>query len=267
MSKSKNLRLVRWAGSKYFVAGQIETQLDFSRTYIEPFAGSAIVFFRNSPKKAYLNDINPHLIDLYRDVSRNPIGVWREYSKIDISSDSYYEKRKYFNGSTHSLKRSATFLYLNHFCFNGIYRTNSKGEFNTPYGGEKTRNKMSKSDFIDISGRISNVDFYKLDFEQFLIKINPKDSNIYVDPPYFTNESRVFREYSSQTFSIRDLDRLTDICYSLKKRGNRVVVSYKDCGEFWERFAGSEIRRIDVVRNVGGFKSRRAIQTEILAIL
>lgn len=130
-------KLIRWAGSKLQIAKAIEKHMDFSLPYYEAFAGSAAIFFRNSPKVAHLNDANEDLINLYRDISKSPDEVWDFYSLIPDTKEAYYQARDRYNAGATGTERSALFLFLNHLCFNGIYRTNKSGKFNVPHGGRK----------------------------------------------------------------------------------------------------------------------------------
>ncbi|TPN47743.1 MULTISPECIES: Dam family site-specific DNA-(adenine-N6)-methyltransferase [unclassified Mesorhizobium] len=259
-------KLLRWAGSKSSVAARLEKHIDFSRNYVEPFAGSAVMFFNNLPRKASLNDLNPHLISLYQDVQHDPRYVWSIYNRFEISRDSYNECRKEFNSTRKSKKKSALFLFLNHFCFNGIYRTNQRGHFNTPYGGKKLKLKLTLDELLHISDLIKNVQFSSLDFETFLKQYRPEGSCIYIDPPYFTNEARVFREYGPGIFCAGDLKRLFVMCEQLSKENNKIVVSYRDCKEFMELFGSFVVDRFNVTRNIGGFQDRRKIQQELIAV-
>lgn len=264
---SSSRKFLRWAGSKSGVASRLESQLDFTLPYIEPFAGSSVIFFRNRPAMAALNDINTDLMNLYRDVKDDPDYVWSIYKSIGPSKDSYNEARQRFNLTRRSKLKSAIFMYLNHNCFNGIYRTNASGKFNTPFGGQRLGPSITKEQLRYVSERLQNVTLCSLDFETFINVINPIRSSVYMDPPYFTEEARVFREYGPGVFAKADLHRLERVCRSLSDRGNRVVVSYQDCSEFRDLFSDCIVDEIDVTRNVGGFRDRRKRQRELIAVM
>lgn len=260
-------KLLRWAGSKASVAKYIEPHIDFTRHYIEPFAGSAIIFFRNLPSQASLNDINSSLVDLYAHVRDDPYYIWATYNRLQITSVQYYKTRAEYNRLKSGRRKSALFLFLNHYCFNGIYRTNTSGAFNTPFSGyERNRKKLPKSDLFAISKALHHVTLGNLDFSKFLRTINPRNACIYMDPPYFTNDKRIFREYGPGVFSEPDLHRLLLLCIKLQRLGNKVVVSYAECREFKHLFSNHIIDKIDVSRNVGGFKERRTSQSELIAV-
>lgn len=249
-------------------AADIVPFLDFSKPYLEPFCGSAAFFFVGSPDVAILNDNNKSLIDFYKDVQVSPEALWTNYASIPITEASYYEYRDRFNRQEQSIERSAMFMYLNHFCFNGIYRTNKKGQFNTPFGAKKkVKQKITLDEMLSFSQKISSVEFSCLDFEIFIQNFSPKDSTIYFDPPYFTRDVRVFGEYASNCFGGEDLLRLKEVAHWCANRNNRVVISYKECTEFKDIFGDHIADRIEVRRNVGGFAGRRKHDYEVIAVV
>lgn len=262
--------LIKWAGSKTSIANKIVPFLDFERTYIEPFCGSAAFFFMNDVQNAYLNDNNPNLISFYKHTSSKPKQVWEIYNSLKVSEENYYKIRATYNELDFSLKKSAYFLYLNHYCFNGLYRTNRSGEFNTPFGAksfEKTKHKIDYDAYLQYSRRLRLTELHSLDFEAFLKQIKPTDACIYMDPPYFTNDKRVFSEYGAKPFGLDDLHRLHDVAIKLAKNNNKVVISYRDCSEFRDLFSEHIEKKIMVQRNVGGFAGRRKRDKEIIAII
>ena len=130
---------IRWAGSKRQHLSLLKSYWSdkFSR-YVEPFAGSAILFFNLNPKRALLGDINNELISTFETVSDHPTRIHNILSSIPKGRSHYIKLRKVNPYSLCPTKRAARFIYLNRYCFNGLYRTNLKGEFNVPYGGKKS---------------------------------------------------------------------------------------------------------------------------------
>lgn len=260
--------LIRWAGSKAKSASQIMPLLSFDRGYIEPFCGSATFFFQKSPQVSFLNDNNPALISFYEEVARNPNEVWQAYFELPVDETTYYLKRTEFNQLDQGTRKASLFLYLNHYGFNGIFRTNKKGDLNTPFGArKKVRRKMSLPEVVHYSRYLRQTRLYCADFEIFLKRLSPKSACIYMDPPYFTDDTRVFGEYGAETFRATDLERLHRISAELAATDNRVVVSYKDCTEFRDLFGTSIQSKITVQRNVGGFAGRRKMDQELIAIM
>ncbi len=264
--KAHQIKPIRWAGSKLPIAPSLEHYIDFTKKYYEPFAGSAVLFFRNQPEGAYLNDLNISLINFYRDASDNPEPLWEIYNRLKVDQDTYYWVRSEYNRMRNCVRRSAYFMYLNHLCFNGIYRTNLQNKFNTPFGGGKLK-LIDRDSFLKFSELIKKAEFHSCDFEQFLDDVGPVDGTIYMDPPYYTAGQRVFREYGPKTFSHDDLIRLSNVARKWANNGNKVIVSYKECAEFRDLFDDCIQEEIQVSRNVGGFKNRRNSQNELIAVL
>src|SRR5260370_41753763 len=130
---------LRWAGSKRKL---LPILLDaapkkFDR-YVEPFAGSACLFFALGPRRAVLADINEELVNTYRALKTDVEGVIEHLAAFKCSKKEYYLVRSESLLGMPKQRRAARFIYLNRFCFNGLYRTNKQGGFNVPYGGYKS---------------------------------------------------------------------------------------------------------------------------------
>lgn len=265
--KPPQSNLLRWAGSKASTLKQISPYLDFSRDYFEPFCGSAAMHFKFKPKNSFLNDANSRLISFYRHVATNTEEVWAWYYDQKISEANYYSIRKKFNKTSSGIAQAAMFLYLNHYGFNGIYRTNQKGELNTPFGAKlKQKRKLELDELCWFASQIQIDKLMSMDFEDSVRKIDPKGMCIYFDPPYFTTQTRVFSEYGKTVFSQNDLLRLRDLVFDFASN-NLIAISYKDCSEFRELFAPFIVSTHSVARNVGGFANRRKRDLEVLAII
>src|SRR5580658_6327776 len=129
---------LRWAGSKRRLLPTLQTfWTKKHKRYIEPFAGSACLFFAIKPPKAILGDLNPELISTYIEVKYRLPGVLAELAKLPPwNKREYLRLRSLDTATLEPRARAARFIYLNRFCFNGIYRTNLKGQFNVPYSGD-----------------------------------------------------------------------------------------------------------------------------------
>jgi len=130
---------LRWAGSKRKSLALLGVSYaDFDRHYIETFAGSAALFFSLRPLSGTLADLNGHLVNAMRQVRDQPRQLHRRLAGIPRTHRSYYAARSVFNGTRpYGLDAAVLFIYLNRNCFNGLWRTNSDGKFNVPYGGRE----------------------------------------------------------------------------------------------------------------------------------
>src|SRR5712692_10342112 len=161
---------LRWAGSKRRLLPILQTFWTEKHTrYIEPFAGSACLFFAIKPPRAVLGDLNPELIATYIEVKYRIAAVLKELKKLKPASKREYERLRSIDISTLSpAARAARFIYLNRFCFNGIYRTNLLGQFNVPYSGDRCGDVPKDEAFKKCSSRLRHARFVNGDFENVL---------------------------------------------------------------------------------------------------
>ena len=257
---------LRWAGSKRKSLTELGSFYSSSQRYVEPFAGSASLFFHLMPKEAVLSDLNGHLINALQMIRHDPESLYSELLGISRDRDTYYEIRSQFNGlGSSGLKAATYFVFLNRNCFNGLWRTNSLGKFNVPYGGTKMSAYPSLDFFKKCSRSLQNVELLQQDFRQTLKDVGP-DCFIYADPPYFTAGERTFIEYGQRSFGSADLSDLVQSLVIASERGAKVVLSYNSkmplstVPNSWAR------RTIKVTRNVGGFSGSRKLASEDLYI-
>jgi len=166
---------------------------------VEPFAGSACLFFAIKPPKAILGDLNPELVATYMEVKHRLPAVLAELKTLPQANREAYKRLRETETSTMTgAARAARFIYLNRFCFNGIYRTNRLGKFNVPYSGDRCGNLPKDELFQKCSRRLQTACFVRGDFEKVLDKAKKGDL-VYMDPPYAVRARRVFREYDPST--------------------------------------------------------------------
>ena len=255
---------LRWAGSKRQLIPTLSEYWsdDYSR-YLEPFAGSACLFFHIQPQAGILGDINTELILTYTQVRDNVNAVVNVLSGWKRSKDVYYRLRETDPSGLDHAERAARFIYLNRFCFNGLYRTNLKGKFNVPYGGEKSGHLPNADDFQLIRHALRNVELVDGDFHRVLEQAQPGDL-VYIDPPFRVQERRVFHEYDASGFGLEDLKRLRSWLDKLDSSGVDFLVSYAECKLAGLLMEGFSSRKVQVRRNISGFARNRRVAGEIL---
>jgi DNA adenine methylase len=256
--------IFRWAGSKRKVLPILASywKSSFSR-YVEPFAGSAALFFQLQPSRAVLGDINQELISTYEVIRDRPDDVHTAASKIPRNEHEYYRIRGRDVSNLTAFSRAVRFVYLNRHCFNGIYRTNAAGLFNVPFAHNKPGTIPPVENFRRCATLLHRASLKCGDFGQILSTVKANDF-VYLDPPYAVETRRVFRQYDRREFLTRDLERLTEHLRNIDLRGASFVVSYADCREARELLSDWKMRRIRVRRNVAGFAANRRIATELL---
>lgn len=254
--------LLRWAGSKRQhvpLLRQLWSTEAYGR-YIEPFAGSAAVFFAIEPSKAVLGDINQDLIRTYRTVRRAPNEVCTRLRKFLTGEDAYYEVRSLL--PKNAVTRAARFIYLNRFCFNGLYRTNKEGLFNVPYGAPKTLNLPDVTQIRACARLLRRSVLVPGDFRQLLDNVKEGDF-VYLDPPYAVSRRRMFIQYAKGHFSTSDLIDLSSWLKEIDRRKASFVLSYADGKDARASFRGWRSRRFAVRRNVAGFSGARRNHYEL----
>jgi DNA adenine methylase len=255
---------LRWAGSKQQLLPQLSNYWNpsFGR-YVEPFAGSASLFFRLKPRKALLSDLNSELILTYLEVKYRYREVVSELSMLDRSKKVFLEQRSLSTVGMSRTKIAARFIFLNRLCFNGLYRTNNSGVFNVPYGGDKSGNMPSLEAIRSCSAALRCATLRDLDFQECLDRTHKGDF-VFLDPPYAVDHTRVFREYQAKTFSTDDLERLGQELVSLDLRGVKFVISYSNSPEGRELLKQWNPKPVRVQRNIAGFASDRKVAYELL---
>ncbi|HEY6764029.1 MAG TPA: Dam family site-specific DNA-(adenine-N6)-methyltransferase [Candidatus Sulfotelmatobacter sp.] len=256
---------LRWAGSKRRLLPALQAFWTARhKRYIEPFAGSACLFFAIKPPRAILGDLNSELIATYVEVKYRIASVLKELKMLKPESKREYKRLRSIDISTLTPgARAARFIYLNRYCFNGIYRTNMLGQFNVPYSGDRCGNVPKDEAFRECSGRLRNARLVNGDFEKVL-KHAVKGDLVYMDPPYAVRAQRIFREYDPSTFTHTDITRLRGWMEKLSAAGINFVVSYAESDEADVLRKGFTYEVVTVRRHIAGFAAHRALSNELL---
>jgi DNA adenine methylase len=255
----------RWAGSKRKLLPKLRAYWDGgNRRYLEPFAGSASLFFSIQPKKAILSDLNCHLIETFEVIRNETEKVFATASSYGTGAETYYRLRRIQPRSLDAIGRAARFIYLNRYCFNGIYRTDLLGRFNVPFGSEGTGSLPSLETFQRIASLLERAALVVGDFESVVSEHVRNGDFVYLDPPYAVSNRRIFRQYGPDTFGLADLDRLANVLKRIDDAKARFVLSYAYCSEAKEAFRGWHKVRTFTQRNVSGFAEHRRRAAELI---
>lgn len=256
---------LRWAGSKRRLLPVLQSfWTPQHKRYIEPFAGSACLYFAIKPPRAILGDLNSELIATYVEVKYRVDAVLRELKSLRPASKREYKRLRRIDLETLApAARAARFIYLNRFCFNGIYRTNLVGQFNVPYSGDRCGNLPQEDTFKKCSRRLRPARFMSGDFEKVL-KNAKKGDFVYMDPPFAVRARRIFREYDPGTFTHKDIPRLRAQMERLDSAGIDFVVSYAESDEGDILRKGFACQTVAVRRHIAGFAAHRAVTNELL---
>jgi len=256
---------LRWAGSKRQLLLRLTGYWPGDHVrYVEPFAGSACLFFHLQPSQAVLGDMNWELIITMRAVQSDVSGVLSYLRGLPRGSRAYYRIRSVNPRTLGEIQVAARFIYLNRFCFNGLYRTNTWGEFNVPYGPPTSHAEFDEDLIGRASQLLQRVSFVHGDFEKTVAVARSGDF-VYLDPPYVLSTRRVFAEYGPQSFSSTDLPRLQTVLHSLDAKGVTFVITYADSREGRCLLAKWNPVRVQTRRNIAGFAADRRKSYELFA--
>lgn len=225
LKKTITVPPLKWAGGKRWFAANHRDLIpkEFGK-YIEPFVGSAALFFEMQPENALLSDINGELINLYKIIKEKPAELAKKMRQHQRShSAEYYYKMRAMSCQT-DLTKAARTLYLNRTCWNGLYRVNLKGEFNVPKG-TKDKVVVETDNFKNLSSILEKVELKCQDFEISIESAGEKDF-LFIDPPYtVAHNNNGFVKYNQNLFSWDDQVRLRDAVLRAVNRGAKIIVT------------------------------------------
>jgi DNA adenine methylase len=251
---------LRWAGSKQSLLRQIIEALPGTyRTYREPFLGSGAMFFLLKPKHAVLSDRCAPLIETFGAVRDGVDRIWSHLRPLTPDPDLFYQLRA--KTSPGRYKRAATFIYLNKTCWNGLYRVNSSGFFNVPYGRPKTETIADLQNLRACSKTLNQkeVALQVADFEDSLTSAKEGDL-VFLDPPYVTSHNNNgFVDYNETLFNWSDQIRLAKLAGRLADSGVHVVVTnayHDEVLDLYSGFVVSPLRRHSTIAAASASRRR-----------
>lgn len=250
---------LKWVGGKASSLRQLEEffphEID---RYIEPFLGGGAVFFhlkhRFPDLRPLLRDSNKELINCYRAVRDRPEDLMRlldEHSDaFRAQGDDYFYTVRKQHDLTDDLARAARTLFLNKTCFNGLWRVNAKGEFNTPVGSNKTPNLYSRDNLLAASAALQNAQLEAQDFHKTVEEARRGDF-IYFDPPYLpVSIYSDFKRYTPDQFRDAGQVELARVFRELDTMGCRVVLSNSEHPRTRELYAGLSIQVVSALSSI-----------------
>lgn len=257
--------LLRWAGSKRSALRYIEKDVPETYCrYFEPFVGSAALFFSLQPPSAVLSDLNVDLINFYKQSVCRPREVFEAMRAIPREKEAYLKVRSQFKIEKCETKRATQFYYLNRNCFNGLYRTNKRGEFNVPFAAKGRSNYPTYSEFKCAIDALSKAEICVGDFFEIVGDRVNKDDFVYMDPPYLMSQGRIFSEYVKGHFYSGDMERFSELLKHIDSVGAKFIVSFID-DEIIRGIQGNwNTRKYEVQRNISGFTASRRQSGELL---
>ena len=270
----KGKPFVKWAGGKRQIIDKLLQYApnDFN-TYFEPFVGGGALLFELSPKNAVISDFNKELINVYECIKdenkfKKMCSELNHY-EASHSEEFYFEIRNKDRDKTKfnkivDYKRAARTIYLNKSCFNGLYRVNSKNEFNVPFGKKLKVNTYDGGNLITVSNYLTMNDIKILcvDFED-AVKSAKKGDFVYFDPPYDSDTS-TFNSYTEDGFGKEEQRRLAKVFKELDAKGVYVMLSNHNTSLVNELYKDYHIHLIEAKRSINANGKKRGKVEEVI---
>lgn len=267
-------RFVKWAGGKLQLIEQYKPLFPRKfNQYFEPFAGSAAVAFHiiqnYNPKYVLLSDINEELINAFEVIKTDVealISELKRHKELHVSDAKghYYTTRAQNPHTLSQIKQAARFVYLNRTCFNGLYRVNSKGEFNVPMGSYKNPDFVQEDKLRKISQMIQHVNFKVMPFEN-IVNIAEKGDFVYLDPPYYPlKKTGSFTKYAKNDFLEKEQEKLAEVFKKLTEKGCYCMESNSDTEYIHNLYKEYKIHTVQATRAINSKADRRGKISEVV---
>lgn len=266
---------VKWVGGKRQLLPEISKRVPKKSsisTYYEPFLGGGAVFLSMQPKKAIVNDYNSELINAYKVIQNDVEGLINHLKTHKNEEEYFYHLREQDRESDYKnwsdIEKASRLIYLNKTCYNGLYRVNSQGYFNTPFGKYKNPNIVNEYVLRELHSYFNNnsITFLNEDFEESLKYIR-KGAFVYFDPPYASVSSTSnFTGYTAGGFGEDEQKRLRDLCDTLNSKGVKFMISNANVDLIQELYADRDYN-IDIIgakRSVNSVAKKRGEVEEVL---
>jgi len=266
---------VKWVGGKRQLLAQFRSmnlyppeKFDIKTgRYFEPFVGGGAVFFDLLPETAYLSDLNNELVVTYNVIKNDVENLIKSLKKHKLDKEYFLKIRAQNPEKLSDLNTASRFIYLNRTCFNGMYRVNSKGGFNVPFGKYTNPLICDEVNLRKASKALKNVEIKKQDYKEVLKKAKKGDF-IYFDPPYYpVSKTASFTSYTSESFLDKEQIELRDTFVELHKRGCFVMLSNSDTSfinKIYSEPKGLRITKVQAGRAINSNASKRGKITEVL---
>jgi DNA adenine methylase len=259
--------LLKWAGGKTQLLSELHRYIpETFNKYIEPFFGGGALFFDLQPSTSVVADVNPELINLYRTVASNPVGLSTYLSEMENTSDFYYQLRSIRWEELDPEHAAARTLFLNRTCFNGLFRVNKKGEFNVPYGKYAKPAIPSLEQLVCVSKVLNKTEIIEGDFRHVLHEFAEPRDLIFLDPPYFPiSEFSDFKRYTKEQFHEDSQLALATEVVRLAEMGCFVILTNSNHPLVHEIYGDLDVRVIETRRSINSRGGLRTGQDVIVS--
>ena len=264
--------VVKWVGGKRQLLPQILPLIPKRMSaYCEPFLGGGAVLFALQPRRALVNDLNQDLITVYRVIKENADALIEHLSRHENTPEYFYRIRdldrdKDAYAALSDVEKASRLLYLNKTCYNGLFRVNASGAFNSPYGHYRRPNIVNEQTIRGVSRYFNSCDitFFSEDFAAVLDRV-PRGGFVYLDPPYDpVSDTASFTGYNRGGFGREEQVRLKACCDALTARGVKFLLSNSATPFIRELYSSYHVSIVQARRAVNSVASRRGAIEEVL---
>lgn len=264
--------VVKWVGGKRQLLERLMPLFPETYTsYCEPFIGGGAVLFALQPQKAVINDINSELIGVYKAIKHDVNALIKRLAQFENTKECFYDVRSWDrNEDIYShlsdIDKAARVIYLNKTCYNGLYRVNSAGQFNTPFGRYKNPNIVNEDTLRAVHEYFNSSDVTILNTTYSeAVKELPENSFVYLDPPYDPiSETANFTSYSASGFSREDQILLRDCCRQLDMAGIKFMLSNSATEFIQDIYSEFNISIVPAKRTINSIASKRGSVDEVV---
>lgn len=264
--------IVKWVGGKRQLLQDLTPLFPKEITaYCEPFLGGGAVLFQLQPEVAYINDINSDLMEVYEVIRDNVEELIEALSEHPNEKEHFYQVRDWDRNKEQyrqlsKVQKAARIIYLNKTCYNGLFRVNNSGEFNTPFGNYKKPNIVNAPVLTAVSQyfRQAQISFSSTDYSKVLAGI-PSDTFVYLDPPYDpVSVTANFTGYAKGGFDRDEQIRLRECCDDLDRRGIKFMLSNSATEFIRDQYKDYQITTVKAKRAINSKASRRGQVDEVV---
>ena len=263
--------VLKWVGGKRQLIPAIKSYFPPRyKTYCEPFIGGGALLFYFQPQKAMINDLNEELINVYSVIKNNIEDLIKDLKRHKNESDYFYKIRALDRSDAFNhlskIEKASRVIFLNKTCYNGLYRVNSLGEFNSPFGGYKNPNIVNEATIRAVSHYFNQneITILNKDFEEALNEVG-KDDFVYLDPPYHpVSKSSSFTGYNKVDFDETEQVRLSNLCHALNNKDIKFLLSNSATSFIKDLYKNFHINYVKANRAVNSNGQKRGEVDEVL---
>ena len=261
--------IVKWAGGKRQLLCEIlKNRPKKYNRYFEPFIGGGALFFELQQENSYISDVNEELINLYTIIQNDVEALIEDLKKHQVNKDYFLKirgvDRKPAYKKWTNVQKASRFIYMNRTCFNGLYRVNSQGQFNVPFGNYTNPRIIDEGNLYNCSDLLKKTQIECKSFDAILDEVQKGDF-VYFDPPYVPlNETSSFTSYTKEGFDVDMQFQLREVCDELNDRGIYFLLSNSDTTYIKELYSAYNIKKVFASRQINANASGRGKITEVL---